>query len=325
MATPFLFALRRGFPESRITLLSRAYAAEVFRRNPVIDSLVVCSARLRSRLAAARGARPGNGFDACFVLPPSFSAALLSALSKASRRIGYGGHGREVFLTDVLPNRLYRAGHLSRSYLRLLEKFTGREEPTLDLPSVIPSDSWQETAASVAGGRAYFILAPGATYGFSKVWPHERYVALAKRISANTGLVAAIVGREEEREAAAAMIRSIGTEGKNLAGALSLVDSIAALRGARLVIGNDSGPVHISAALQVPTVAIFGPTSVDWTAPRGVSVRIVHEAMECAPCFKRRCPHGAAECLSRITVDAVYESVMSLIGEDSREQAQRGI
>ena len=318
MATPFLFALRRRFPESRITLLSRDYAAEVFRRNVAIDSLVVCSARIRSRLAAARGASPRNGFDACFVLSPSFSAALLSALSNARRRIGYGGQGREMFLTDVLSPSLYRAGHLSRSYLRLLERFTGREEETLDLPSVIPSDSWQETAAAVAVGKPYFVLAPGATYGSSKVWPHERYAALARRIGAKTGWVAAIMGRGVEREEAAAMLRSIAGEGRNLAGALSLVESISALRGARIVIGNDSGPVHVSAALGVPTVAIFGPTSVDWTAPRGVSVRIIREAMECVPCFKRRCPHGVPECLARIEVDAVYASAMSLIEEGSR-------
>jgi heptosyltransferase-2 len=318
MATPFLFALREGFPTGRITLLSRDYAAELFRNNAAIDSLIECSRSIRSRFSAARKGSPRGGFDACFVLPPSFSAALVPVLLNARRRIGYGGQGREMLLTDALPVSLYRATHLSRSYVRLLERFTNREEAVLALPSVIPSESWRERAAGVAGGGSYFVLAPGATYGSSKVWPSERYASVAKRIMVKTGWTAAVVGRGEEREEAAAMLASIAGDGRNLAGTLSIGDLVSVLRGARLVIGNDSGPVHISAALAVPTVTIFGPTSVDWTAPRGLSVRIVRGEIECAPCFKRQCPHGAPECLTRVDSDAVYAAAVSLIEEGSR-------
>jgi len=318
MATPFLFSLRERFPAGRITLLCRDYTAELYRWNAAIDSLVACTGSVRSRIAAVRAAGPRGGYDACFVLPPSFSAALVSLLSKARRRIGYGGQWKDMLLTDVLPAALWRAGHLSRSYLGLLERFTNQAVAAVPLPSVVPSESWRETAKAVAGGKSYFVLAPGATYGSSKVWPHERYAALAKRLIGSMGWTAVLVGRREEREEASTMLASIGADGKNLAGALSLAELISVLRGAEVAIGNDSGPVHVAAALGVPTVAVFGPTSVDWTAPRGVSVRIVRGAIECAPCFKRRCPQGAPECLARVDADDVYAAAVSLIEEGLR-------
>lgn len=317
MATPFLFALRERVPLSRITLLSREYASELFRRNGAIDRLVEWRGGMRSRVSAARKAAPAEGFEACFVLPPSFSAGLVSLLSGARRRIGYAGEGRRIFLTDALPAAAYRMGHLSRVYVRLLERYLGREEPDLRLPAVVPDDGWRETAVEAVGRGAYFILAPGATYGASKVWPHDRYASLARRIVKRTGWTAAVVGREEERGDLSALVEMIGERGLNLGGRLSVSGLISVLRGASLVVGNDSGPVHIAAALAVPTVAVFGPTSVDWTAPRGRSVRIVKGRIACAPCFKRRCPYGVPECLAKIEVHDVFDVAESLIEEGS--------
>jgi heptosyltransferase-2 len=321
MATPFLFALRERMPLARITLLSREYAAELFRRSGAIDRLAEWRGGIRSRVAAARKAAPAGGFDACFVLAPSFSAALVSLLSGARRRIGYGGEGRRALLTDALPAAAYRNGHLSRVYVRLLERYTGREEPDLPLPAVIPDDAWKEIADAAAGRGAYFALAPGATYGASKVWPRDRYAALARLVMTRTGWTAVVVGRPEERAEVSALIEAIGERSVNLAGRLSVSGLISVLRGSRLVVGNDSGPVHIAAALAVPTVAVFGPTSADWTAPRGRAVRIVKGEMACAPCFKRRCPHGAPECLVKVEARAVFDAAVSLIEEAHGETA----
>jgi len=317
MATPFLSALRRRLQAARIVLVCRDYVAEVFKRSPAIDSIIAYRDRgVPARVAAARGAS-ANGFDVCFVLPPSFSAALVSFGSRARRRIGYAGQWRRILLTDAPDEAGYRTGHLSEAYLRLLDRYTGAAEPRLSLPAVIPPGSWRETAHGSVGGDSYFVLAPGATYGASKVWPHERYAALARLLLDRTGGTAVIVGRNEEREGAAALAGNIGAGARNLAGTLSLEELFAVLRGARITIGNDSGPVHVSAALGVPTVAVFGPTSVEWTAPRGPAVRIVREDIGCAPCFKRECPFGSPRCLVQIGVDRVFETALSLIDTGS--------
>jgi heptosyltransferase-2 len=313
MATPFLLALRARLPAAGIVLVCRDYVSEVFKRSPAIDSIIEYRGRsLRARIAAARGAS-ANGFDACFILPPSFSAALVACSSRSRLRIGYAGQGRRILLTDALDEAGYRIGHLTAAYLRLLERFTGETEPRLPLPVVIPPASRRETVHELAGGDGYFVLAPGATYGSAKVWPHERYAALARMLLDRMGGMAVIIGGNEEREGAAVLADTIGTGARNLAGTLSLEGLFGVLRGARITIGNDSGPVHVSAALGVPTVAVFGPTSVDWTAPRGSAVRIVREDIGCAPCFKRECPFGSPRCLVQIGVDRVFETALSLI------------
>jgi heptosyltransferase-2 len=317
MATPFLLALRRRLPGAGIVLVCRDYVSEVFKRSPAIDSIIEYRGRsLRARIAAARSAR-GSGFDACFVLPPSFSAALVACSSRSRRRIGYAGQWRRILLTDALDESGYRAGHLSAVYLRLLERYSGETEARLPLPAVVPPVSWRKTAHELVGGDGYFVLAPGATYGSAKVWPHERYAALARLLMDRMGQTAVIIGRNEEREGAAVLAESIGAGARNLAGTLSPEGLFAVLRGARITIGNDSGPVHVSAALGAPTVAVFGPTSVDWTAPRGPAVRIVREDIGCAPCFKRECPFGSPRCLARIGVDRVFETALSLIDTGS--------
>ena len=316
MATPFLFALRRSFPEAAITVLCRRYAADVLRGSPAFDSLLVFDgASVRARIAAVRARRPAAGYDACFVLPPSFSSALVSCFSRAHRRIGYGGGWRGALLTDALPASLYRATHLSTAYVRLLERFTGTPEHDIRYPVVTPPDSWEETSRRVSGGRRYFVCAPGAVYGASKVWPHDRFATFVRRLAERTGWSPVIVGREAERAAASTVIERAGAGGTNCAGALSVAELISVLRGSIVTIGNDSGPVHISAALGRPTVAIFGPSSAAWTAPRGPAVRIIAANIECAPCFQRECPRGEAECLSRVPVDVVYRETCSLVQE----------
>jgi heptosyltransferase-2 len=315
MATPFLGALRERLPAAAVVVVCREYVAEVFRRNPAVDSIVEYKEKsLRARIAAARGARAGD-LDVCFVLPPSFSAALVSLCAGARRRIGYGGNGRRMLLTDTPDARGYRSGHLSEAYLRLLERYTGAPEPAAARPAVTPPETWPQIALDLAGPEAYIVLAPGATYGSAKVWPHERYAALARLLLDRFGGTAVIVGTADERHGAAALAETIGARARSLAGALSPAALFAVLRGARIAIGNDSGPVHVSAALGTPTVAVFGPTSVEWTAPRGPAVRIVREAVSCAPCFKRECPFGSPACLERIDADRVFEAAVSLIGD----------
>jgi heptosyltransferase-2 len=312
MATPFLAALRARRPDAAVAVLCGEYVAEIFRRSPAIDSLVEYRERsIRARTAAARKAGAG-GFDACFVLPPSFSSALVARCAGARRRLGYGGQGRRLLLTDSLSASGYRAGHLSAAYLRLLERYTGCPEPRVPPPSIVPPASWRETARRLAGGERYFVIAPGATYGSAKVWPHERYAALSRMLLSRGRGSAIIVGRGAEGLGGAALAARIGPAARNLAGALSLEALISALRGASVVIGNDSGPVHVAAALGVPTVAVFGPTSAAWTAPRGPAVRIVRDDVECAPCFKRECPFGEPRCLAGVAAERVLEAALTL-------------
>lgn len=322
MATPFCAVLRRRFPSARVSLLCRSYVAEVFRRSPAVDALVEYERRagLRGRISAVRRSRPSRGYDLCFVMPPSFAAALVALASGARCRVGYRFEGRRFLMTQSLPGSRCRASHLSEAYLALLELVTGVREASVPFPAVAPPAGWEETVERRVGVRDYAVLAPGATYGSSKVWPIERFGELASRLAARTGQPLVVVGAAAERSNAARILDLSPAPGVNLAGECSVAELLAVLRGSRVTVGNDSGPVHLAAALGVPTVAIFGPTSVDWTAPRGSAVRIVRGEAPCAPCFKRECPQGSAECLLNVSVDEVYHAASLAMEENAGEK-----
>lgn len=323
MATPFLFVLRSFFPEAFVHVLCRAYIAEVYRRCSAVDVLFDFerAGGFRARFSAMRGNRPRWGWDWCFVLPVSFSSALLAFLSGAGRRIGYGGELRDVLLTDVLPRSGYQARHLSEVYVSLAERSAGTNAGGVPLPVVVPPYEWQQVLARKGLDHGYIVLAPGAAYGSAKIWPADRFAALAALVSKETGWPVIVVGTADERSNAAAVLGSSGVRGSNMAGECSTGELLSVLRGASLVIGNDSGPVHLSSAMGRPTVTLFGSTDPGWTAPRGEAVRIVTGEVDCSPCFERECPTGEPRCLLNIAVNDVYESAIQLIEEGYRDEA----
>jgi heptosyltransferase-2 len=325
MATPFLYVLRRTFPDREIYLLCRSYTAALFRLSPAVDGLVEYERRngIVGALHAMKRGVPAAGRETCFVLPRSFSSALVSFLGGARRRVGYSGECRTLLLTDVLPSGAYRSGHLTAAYVRLVELVTGRKESALPLPVVIPPYEWQVSLAAMGIPQDYVVISPGAEYGDAKMWLTNRYAALASDISQKTGREVVVIGSVRERSIAEEIVSGTGVSGRNLAGELTVEALLCVLRGASLVIGNDSGPVHISAAMGRPTLAIFGSTSPVWTSPRGRSVHIVRTNVECSPCFERSCPHGEPRCMSDIDEMHVFEVACRMMGEDCCEEATR--
>jgi heptosyltransferase-2 len=325
MATPFLYALRRKHPERDIHLLCRSYTAPIFRLCPAVDGLAEYERRtgISGAIRALGGGVPELGREICFILPGSFSSALVALISRATRRVGYGGQFRSILLTDALPVREYRSGHLSSAYVRLLELVTGEREKDIPLPVVVPPYGWEDSIESKGLTPGYIVLSPGAEYGAAKMWPAGRYADLASRLAKRTRADIVIVGSEKEQEVANEIVSKAGAPARSLAGRCSIDELLCVLRGASLIVGNDSGPVHICAAMGIPTLAIFGSTSPSWTSPRGRSVEIMRAALDCSPCFERECPQGEPRCMLDIDVGDVLESACRMIGEDSREEARR--
>lgn len=315
MATPFLQVLRELFPAPFIHLFCRTYVSEVFRRSSAVDYIIEYESALGlgARVRALRVERPPRGWGIGFVLPPSFSSALAAFLSGAPRRIGYAGEMRRLLLTDALTVPRVRAEHLSWMYARLAERVAGSTITDMPLPVVVPPYQWMDMVEGMRLGNPYIVIAPGAAYGTAKEWPLERYASLAGLLAAHTGLRIVAVGAAPEAAPLARMAESAPV--LSLAGELASSELLAVLRGAALVIGNDSGPVHIAAAMGRPTVAIFGSTSPAWTAPRGIAVRIVSSEVECAPCFRRVCPDGEPRCLLGIDVDDLLRTSCDLLEE----------
>lgn len=317
MATPFLALLRKENPDDFITVICRAYVSELLSRSAFIDNLIRYErdGGLSKGILTLRAGRPENGWDASFILPMSFSSALIAYLGGTGQRFGYSGSARDWLLTDRLRPDDHRKIHLSREYAALAGMYSGREMAAMPAPCVIPPYDWKERLGGFGLNEDYVVFAAGAAYGPAKVWPHERFAALARRLKDEKGLRTVTVGSARE-EKYLENITGPDDDALNLAGKSGVGDLMSILRGAELVVGNDSGPVHVSAAMGVPTVSIFGSTSPVWTSPQGPRSRIVTSGADCSPCFRKECPEGDTHCLQDISVEDVFDAAMEIMREN---------
>ena len=253
------------------------------------------------------------GAEDVLVLAPSLRGAVLAGLSGIPRRRGIGGEGREAVLTQVhrVPGGL-RGQHLARTWF---EAAGGKGEPSLPVwrPGPRGEAGLRALAGILADTTGFAAYAPGATYGPTKQWPAGAFARLAVEVEARWGLRPVFVGGPAERVLTASLAARTG--GLDLAGRTDLPTLVAVLARAALFVGNDSGPMHVAAAVGTPTVGVFGSTSPVWTAPRGPWVRVVGPApVACSPCFRADCPFGL-ECLVDLHPGVVLGAVESIIGD----------
>ncbi len=316
MSMPFFVELRESFPESRVTVSCSDYVFEVYRRSAAVDRFIRTYRSFGDRLSSIRRVRPDGGWGLSFVLPPSFSSALAALLAGTGRRVGYGTDFRSFLLTDPLKGRYYKNGHLTDVYIRLVDAAGGKGKGGCKYPSIVPPEDWKDVVKNTGIHEDYAVLCAGASYGPAKRWPQSRFSGLSRILEKEMGMKIVKVGTESEKN----YLDSIkGGEGGdiNLAGKIDVRELICVLKGATVVIGNDSGPVHISSALETPTVSIFGSTSPDWTAPRGKRSEVLSSEMGCSPCFKRKCPlYSHAKCFDDITIQEVYEVIHEVLEGD---------
>jgi len=259
------------------------------------------------------------GPSAALLLTDSFSSALVAALAGVSPRVGYAAEGRGFLLT----RRVRRAGR-SRSAprtaeYRVLGEAAGlsgiREDPSL---RAMPDETHRGAAilarAGFAGG-AYAVLAPGASYGPAKQWGAERFASAGARAAERHGLALVVVGSGEDRATAADAARAATAAGAkvfDVTGETELDELLGILAGARAVVSNDSGVMHLAAALGRPTVGVFGSTSPVWTSAAAPWVANLYAAYPCSPCFRRTCPIGY-RCLEAVGADAAVSAIDRLL------------
>jgi heptosyltransferase-2 len=312
MAIPFLRALRSAYPQDRLAVVAPRGAGAILRAEGS-----ACEHRTRSTLPADVAAIRRARYDEAWLLPNSFRAALLAFLGGVPERIGYATDRRGALLTAGLPPPR-RTRHQLRDYDALLH--ARGIAPDLDPPRLPIPESAARTAADVLGqnalgGRAPLVLlAPGAAFSWTKRWPAERFGGLADRLAEQGCACAIVIGPGEEgislrvRSAARTALPVLGVD-------LDPVELAALLDRARLVVANDSGPMHLAAAVGTPVVAFFGPTDPGRTAPTGAPSRILDRYVFCSPCFLKECPYGH-ECMKEITVDAALAAARDLLTED---------
>jgi heptosyltransferase-2 len=306
MSEPLLAHLAdRG---EHITVAALPWVAPVFRAMPQVREVIELPfAHGRLDWAARRrfGRAWRGRFDVAYVLPNSIKSALIPWFAGIPKRIGYRGEGRFILLNRRLPNPPGRPPMVA-FYSALSGEPRADERPKMRF-----ADAVLDASVANAGVQrgAYWVFAPGAEYGPAKCWPADHYAALARSLHARHGQPIVLLGSGKE----AALCEQIASMAPDtcrvLAGKTSLIDAMALIAGARGVVSNDSGLMHVAAAFGVPQAAVFGSTSPEHTPPLNQRARVIwlkeELQLDCAPCFDRVCRFGHTRCLTGVSAERV--------------------
>ena len=326
MAQALFMALRQRHPDCRITVLAPAWSRPLLARMPEVDAAIDLpfahgELNLAGRLQLARGLAP-KGFDRAIVLPNSFKSALIPALAGIPVRTGWRGEMRFGLLNDI---RLLD----KRRYPRMVERFVALAHPPgRPLPEPLPRPHLRADPERLAALRARFVLdperpvlalCPGAEFGPAKRWPATHYAQVAEALIAR-GWQVWILGSARDREVAEAVIaglpEALRARVHNLAGATELADAVDLLAAASLVVSNDSGLMHIAAALDRPLIVVYGASSPAFTPPLSGRAETLAIPVDCGPCFARECPKRHLKCLNDLRPELVLAAAARLLGGD---------
>lgn len=317
MALPALRAVRKRFPDAEISIVARPYVADIYRDQEICNQLIPYDPKGlhagisgRERLAAELRVQK---FDVALLLQNAFDAAWLAWRANIPERIGYARDGRSFLLTKAVP--LPRDGeipaHEKFYYLELLrragwldcvhdETFIGLNIPDEKRRS---ADEFLRKSGVRQDARRIAIGA-GASYGSAKCWPPPRFAEVANRLQSEADADVILFGTAAEASVSTAISAEMRRPPIDLTGKTATADLPALLSQCHLFIGNDSGAMHVAAAVGLPIVAVFGPTDPDGTTPVTPRCSIVQQKPYCSPCFLRRCPTDH-RCMTAITADMV--------------------
>ena len=314
MSEPLLARLAaRG---EHLSVAALPWVAPVYRAMPQVREVIelpFAHGRLdwaaRRRIAATLRGR----FDAAYVLPNSIKSALIPWFAGIPRRIGYRGEGRWGLLNQRLPNAPGRPPMVAFYAALSGEPARDDERPRMSLePRIVHAAA---RAAGVDPG-CYWAFAPGAEYGPAKCWPATHYAELARALNAADATPVLLLGSGKEAALAATIADAAPGACRVMAGQTSLMDAMALIAGARGLVSNDSGLMHVAAAFGLPQVAVFGSTSPEHTPPLNPRARVLwlkeELKLDCMPCFERSCRYGHTRCLTEVAPQRVQAALAEL-------------
>jgi len=302
MAQPLLARLREKSPAAKLDVLAPEWVAPVIQRMPEVDEVITAPFRhgrlgLGGRWRLGRRLR-GRGYEQAIVLPNAWKAALVPFFAGIRLRGGYVGEARYGVLNLLYQSR----GAAMRDHYGALADAPGTpQRAPLPLTRLVAEPAKAEaTRKRYSLPERYVVLCPGAEYGPAKRWPY--FAELSSRLDRP----AVLLGSKNDVAAAA------GIAGTNLVGATTLDEAIDLIALAERVVTNDSGLMHVAAALGRPLVALFGSSSPEHTPPQGRRARTLWLKLECSPCYARECPLGHFRCMRELSVESVLQELQAL-------------
>lgn len=331
MAQVLFIVLKQRHPDCRITVLAPAWSRPLLERMPEVDAAVdmpVGHGKLdlggRRDLASQLASQK---YSWAIVLPNSLKSALIPAFAGIPKRTGWRGEMRFWLLNDI------RLLH-KKTYPLMIERFAALAYPPNHvLPKSLPRPKLRANADRIGDlktrlgldlERPVLALCPGAEFGPAKRWPEQYYAEVAGAMIAR-GWQVWLLGSERDQPVGQTIVEALPkteqvqsqTESQpqifNLAGRTELADAIDLLSVATLVVSNDSGLMHIAAALARPLVVVYGSTSPGFTPPLADQVEVLSIPVDCGPCFQRECPKQHLKCLNDLKPGVAMAAIERLL------------
>lgn len=326
MATPILADVRRKWKSAKMTAMCQSPIGTLLLNNPHIDAIEQFNRpsgwihRL-NRFDIVDSLREGN-YDLGILLTNSFSSAWWFTRGHVKNRIGFSNGIRNLLLDKVVPFPQNKdSQHLVKTYKAILEPMgipLSSTNPELFVSQEESDEALHFLKLLGINPQKNIIVGinPGAAYGSAKCWPAERFCEVTKKILENPLVYVLYFGDSNGAPLINDICKNFPERVINLAGRTTIRELIALIQQCSIFLTNDSGPMHIAAALGVKLLALFGSTSEIKTGPYPQG-KVIHKHAECSPCYKRTCPIDF-RCMTRIHVDEVYEELQKLLNSSER-------
>lgn len=314
MAQSLFKVLREQYPQVAIDVLAPAWSAPILKRMPEVRRHIEIPLAhgefglgVRYRLGKQLRA---EGYDQAIVIPRSWKAALVPFFARIPQRTGYKGEMRYGLLNDIRPLDKSVLSQTVQRYVALGLLANAESPPAYPTPELrVNSQSARNTINefNLSLGAPILALCPGAEYGPAKCWPPEYFASVARTKLAE-GWQVWVLGSAKERVLAEKMTH-MAPGCVNLVGKTTLDQAIDILSQAGVILSNDSGLMHVAAALKRSLVAIYGSSDPAYTPPLSEKVQIEYLALDCSPCFARTCQYGHYRCLKDIKPEQVLKTI----------------
>jgi heptosyltransferase-2 len=337
MCTPVYRALKLNYPDAHLAVIARPWMSALLEGNPNVDQVIGEEEKGYKGVLSTRTKLLGQEpFDLGIALPNSLGSAIGMWAGKVKHRVGFNVRGRHLFLNHAVdrPEWLLRQ-HQVEYYLYLLREWCESFDDVRHLEYFVSDAEKQEVrsilverwSSSVLNDGLILGVAPGAAFGTAKRWPWQRYAEVIKQAITQWGAHVLLIGSKTELEAAEQITRQIESDLHdkssnlyNTVGQFPLRISAALVNKCHSFLTNDSGAMHLAAALDIPQLAIFGPTDWVTTPPYSNKAHIIRKPTECSPCLLRHCPIDH-RCMEKILGDEVFQKWGEVIREEAAEAA----
>lgn len=319
MVQSLFITLKRQNQNISIDVVAPAWSAPVLARMPEVCKIIQVNLQHGKLQLAERyriGKRLRGEYDRAIILPRTFKSALIPYFAKIPIRTGYRGEMRYGIINDMRPLDTTLTYKAVEKYLQLgAQRSHFSQPPEIFLPKLNTDEHKRhQILAKFAIDESESIIAfmPGAEFGPSKQWPAEYFAELATRFK-QQGHSVYIFGSPNDQSMGEEIVKRANGDAINLCGKTTLEEVTDLLSLVKVAITNDSGLMHIAAAVGRPIVAIYGAITPEYTPPLTDTKEIHYLGLECSPCFKKQCPFGHYNCLNGIEVDKVYASAQKFL------------